>query len=293
VNLPAIGMIGRALREDLQAPVHPAAFAWFRRFFLGKFLFLDLLSLADSGRFAALALVRVGAIGAGLALTETRRGGLIGASLILVLKLIELVSAFPYTINHAYFDVALLLLLALGAPPQGSGLHPLRAAQAGIVAVFFGAGIQKLMHSYFIDGQLLALRALYDEGGMGIRLRRLLSLVSDLLHLPSPPARALPKPSFITEASVTLPGWVWSTLCVISNGTWIAEVGLPMAALSSAKRRWAVLGLIGLEGVILILSGEVSFGFTVVACLLSFFPHQTRWTHPLGFLVLGISAVLL
>ncbi|HLM74808.1 MAG TPA: hypothetical protein VK459_19000 [Polyangiaceae bacterium] len=293
MNLPAIGMIGRALREDLQAPVHPAAFAWFRRFFLGKLLFLDLVSLADSGRFAELALVRVGAVGAGLALTETRRGALIGASLILVIKLIELASAFPYTINHAYFDVALLLLLALGAPPQGGGLHPLRAAQAGIVAVFFGAGIQKLMHGYYIDGQLLALRALYDEGGMGIRLRRLLSLVSDLLHLPSPPARALPKPSFITEAPVTLPGWVWSALCVISNGTWIAEVGLPMAALSSAKRRWTVFGLIGLEGVILILSGEVSFGFTVVACLLSFFPRQARWTHPLGFLVLGISAVLL
>lgn len=293
MNLPAIRTFVRALREDLQAPVNPAAFAWFRRFFLGKFLFLDLLSLAGSGRFAALALVRVGAVGASLALAETRRGALIGPSLILVIKLIELVSAFPYTINHAYFDVALLLLLALGAPPQRGGLHPLRAAQAGVVAVFFGAGIQKLMHGYYIDGQLLALRALYDEGGMGLRLRRLLSLVSDLLQLPSPPARALPKPSFITEAPVTLPGWVWSALCVISNGTWLAEVGFPMVALSSAKRRWAVLGLLGLEGVILILSGEASFGFTVVACLLSFFPHQARWTHPPGFFVLGISTLLL
>jgi hypothetical protein len=293
VNLPPMTSIARRLCEDLYASVHPAAFVWFRRFFLGKFLFLDLLSLAESDRVAMSSLVRIGAVAAGLALTETRRGAVVGVCVILAIKLLELASAFPYTINHAYFDVALLLLLALGVPSQGGGLHPLRAAQAGILAVFFGAGIQKLMHGYYIDGQLLALRALYDEGGMGLRLRLLLSFVSDLLHLSSPPARALPTPSFITEAPVTLPGWVWSALCVISNGTWIAEVALPIAALSSATRSWVVLGLIGLEGVILILSGEVSFGFTVVACLLSFFPRQARWMHPLGFLVLGIFAVLL
>ena len=77
------------------------------------------------------------------------------------------------------------------------------------------------------------------------------------------------------------------------NSAWIAETTLPIVALRAASRNGAVLGLLGLEAVILTLTGEVSFGFTVVACLLSFFPRAARRTYPAAFVVLVVSAVAL
>lgn len=292
MTLDAIARTVRGLRDGLDEPIDPTAFTWFRRCFLGKFLLLDLLSLVSAGRPTMAALAQIAVLSASVALAETRRGEPIGAAIILALKLVELVSNFPYTINHAFFDAALLLLLAFRTPEERGGLHPLRVAKAGILAVFFYAGVQKLVHGYYIDGQLLALRALYDDGDMGRRLRWLLSTTGGLLGWSGLPAGALPRPSFVTEAEVTLPGWAWSAVHVLSNGTWIAETGLSVLALHPATRAWAVIGLLGLEGVILIVTGEISFGFTVVACLLSFFPCVARRIYPLGFLALGVVAAV-
>lgn len=149
----------------------------------------------------------------------------------------------------------------------------MRIAQAGILIVFFQAGVQKLVHGYYIDGQLLALRVLYDEGEMGRRLRGVLSYAAQLLDiLPLPPAQALSRPSFIAEADVSLPDWVRAVLCMASNTTWMSEMGLPILVFNKALRARAIYSLLALEAVILFFSGEVSFGLTVLLCVVSMLP---------------------
>lgn len=260
----------------LVAPVPRSTFDWFRRVFLAKFLLLDLISVARGGdERTMLTMMRLGLVGVGLALSETRRWARVGPLLILLVRLAAIASSFPYTINHAFFDAALLLLLSLGEPTEDGGLHPLRVAQAGILTVFLYAGVQKLVHGYYVDGQLFALRVLYDDGDMGRRLRWMLSFAGERFGLPVPPADAQPRPSLLVDVAAVLPTWVRGALIVASNATWIAEIGLPVVALWRSSRTFAVVALLGLEGVILALSGEVSFGITVVACLVSVAVEQS------------------
>lgn len=277
MSLVRLGKLLGRFDLGLRTPVRRSTFAWFRRVFLGKFLLLDLLGVVGGGdEQPTLAMLRLGVLGAGIALSETRRWARTGPFLILIIRLLGIASSFPYTINHAFFDAALLLLLALGEPDGDGGLHPLRVAQVGILTVFFYAGVQKLVHGYYVDGQLFTLRVLYDEGDMGRRLRWMLSMTAKLLDLPLPSPHARPRPSLLVDVEVLLPAWVRGTLCVVSNATWIAEMGLPIAALFRSSRTFAIAGLLGLEALILIVSGEISFGITVVGCLASFFPLTDR-----------------
>jgi hypothetical protein len=200
--------------------------------------------------------------------------------------LLDIAASFPFTVNHAFLDAALLLLLASFVPNEDKTPHPVRVAQAGILMVFFWAGIHKVAAGYYLDGQFLALRVVYDEGDMGRRLRWILELFGRLCHLPPLPALPLPRPSFIVGAEVAMDPWVRNTLQVLSNGAWMAEVGLPILMLGRASRPFAAAGLLGLEVFILLFTGEISFAFTVVACLLTFFPRIAGRTYPPAFLIL-------
>ena len=97
----------------------------------------------------------------------------------------------------------------------------------------------------------------------------------------------------MAEAPMSLPAWVWIGLRSLSIGTWMAEIGLPLLALRPTFRRGAVLSLVGLEAMILVFTGEVHFGFTVIACLLSFFPREARWSYPISMVLLSAVAAAL
>jgi hypothetical protein len=93
--------------------------------------------------------------------------------------------------------------------------------------------------------------------------------------------------------NVALPAWQWTALAIMSNGVWIAEMGLPIMATRASWRSWAIVGLLLLESTIFVLSGEVSFGFTTMACLLAFFPRRGRWVYPGAFVALAVCVVML
>jgi hypothetical protein len=278
--------IGARLGDLLSAPGEPRLFTWFQRFFLGKILLVECYDLAMVREVSFRELAPVLLVGAGFLLSELQRWSRLGFVLAFVVEAARLIGSFPYTINHAFFEAALLLVFALWDPSSPRAAHPLRVAQAGILVVFFQAGIQKLANGQYVDGQFLGLTTLFENGGMGSRMRAFLGLMARVGGLDPLPPLPLPQPSWIQGASVHLPGWTWNALRVMSNGVWIAELGLPALAIHRSSRRWAVLGLLVLEGSILTLSGEVSFGLTTIACLLTFFPQAARWTYPTSFLAL-------
>lgn len=260
---------------------------------MGKFLLFDLLDIARRGTLSANALLRAGVMCACLALAERQYGLRPAAAVLLGLRLLAIAGSFPGTINHAFFDAALLLMIAFGGRSGGRGLHPLRVAQAGILAVFFHSGVQKLASGYYVDGELFALRLLYDDGDMGDRLRSLLEVFGRVMGLPAAPSHASSRPSGMSEVVVVLPGWVWSMLQALSTGTLVAEIGLSLMAFRRKLQSASVAGLLMLEAAILVLTGEISFGFTVVACLLAFFPRAARWTYPVAGTLLGVAAAML
>ncbi len=273
----------RQIQANFDAPVDLEQFAWFRRAFLGKFVFLEWLSYLDTRERNAIALVQPILVSVGALFAERQHGAWVGPLLVLLLKVAAIVFSAPYTINHAFFDAGLLLLLTTYSYDTTSAPHPLRVAQAGILIVFVQAGLQKLAAGYYANGEFLAMRVLFDDGGMGARLRFLLG---DSLT-------AQPWPSWLVTTDVSLPAWQWTALAIMSNGVWIAEMGLPIMALRTSWRSWAIVGLLLLELAIFMLSGEVSFGFTTMACLLAFFPRHARWAYPGAFVVLAVCAVIL
>jgi len=241
------------------------------------------LSHLDTREHSVIALVQPILVSLGALLAERQRGAWVGPLLILLLKVAAIVFSAPYTINHAFFDAGLLLLLTTYSYDTTSAPHPLRVAQAGILIVFVQAGLQKLAAGYYTSGEFLAMRVLFDDGGMGARLRFLLG---DSLA-------AKPWPSWLVTTDVSLPAWQWTALAIMSNGVWMAEMGLPIMAMRASWRSWAIAGLLLLESAIFVLSGEVSFGFTTMACLLAFSPRHSRRVYPGAFVVLAVCAVML
>lgn len=281
--MPVIRAWLRQMQAGFDAPVEAEHFLWFRRVFLGKFVFLEWWSYLDAREHSAIALVQPILVSVGALLAERQRGAWVGPLLVLLLKVAAIVFSAPYTINHAFFDAGLLLLLTTYSYDTTSALHPLRIAQAGILIVFVQAGLQKFVAGYYANGEFLAMRALFDDGSMGARLRFLLG---DSLA-------ARPWPSWLVTTDVSLPAWQWPALAIMSNGVWIAEIGLPILAMRASWRSWAIVGLLLLESAIFVLSGEVSFGFTTMACLLAFFPRHARWAYPGAFVVMAVCAVML
>lgn len=273
----------RPMKTDFDAPVDPEHFVWFRRFFLAKFVFLEWLSYLDAREHSVIALVQPILVSVGALLAERQHGAWVGPLLVLLLKVATIVLSAPYTINHAFFDAGLLLLLTTYSYGTTSAPHPLRIAQAGILIVFVQAGLQKLAAGYYTNGEFLAMRVLFDDGSMGARLRFLLG---DSLT-------ATPWPSWLVKTDVSLPARQWTALAIMSNGVWMAELALPMMALRTSWRSRAITGLLLLESAIFVLSGEVSFGFTTMACLLAFFPRHARRVYPGAFVVLAVCGVML
>lgn len=281
--MPVIRAWLRQMKTDFNASVDPKHFVSFRRAFLGKFVFLEWLSYLDAREHNAIALVQTILVSVGALLAEMQRGAWVGPLLVLLLKVAAIVLSAPYTINHAFFDAGLLLLLTTYSYDTTSAPHPLRIGQAGILIVFVQAGLQKLAAGYYTNGEFLAMRVLFDDGSMGARLRFLLG---DSLT-------ARPWPSWLVATDVSLPAWQWTALAILSNGVWIAEIGLPIMATRASWRSWTIVGLLLLESAIFVLSGETSFGFTTIACLLAFFPRQARWVYPGAFVVMAVCAVML
>jgi uncharacterized membrane protein YidH (DUF202 family) len=271
------------MQADFDASVDPEHFVWFRRFFLGKFVFLEWLSYVGAREHNVIPLVQPILVSVGALLAERQRGAWVGLLLVLLLKVAAIVFSAPYTINHAFFDAGLLLLLTTYSYDTTSAPSPLRIAQAGILIVFVQAGFQKLVAGYYTRGEFLAMRVLFDDGGMGARLRL---LFGDSLT-------ARPWPSWLVPTDISLPAWQWTALAILSNGVWIAEMGLPLMAMRASWRSRAIVGLLLLESAIFVLSGEVSFGFTTMACLLAFFPRHARWVYPGAFVVMAVCAVML
>lgn len=281
--MPVIGAWLSQMQADFDAFVEPKRFLWFRRFFLGKFVFLEWLSYVSAREHNAIALVTPILVSVGALLAERQRGAWVGPLLVLLLKVAAIVLSAPYTINHAFFDAGLLLLLTTYSYDTTSAPHPLRIAQAGILIVFVQAGLQKLAAGYYTSGEFLAMRVLFDNGGMGARLR---FFFGDSLT-------AKPWPSWFVTTDVSLPTRQWTALAIMSNCVWIAEIWLPMMVLRASWRSCAIAGLLLLESAIFVLSGEVSFGFTTMACLLAFFPRHVRLVYPGAFVALAVCAVIL
>lgn len=192
------------------------------------------------------------------------------------LQALRVVQAFPATANHAYLQLVLLVLAALLAGTSAAeSAQLLRSCRAITAAVFFHAGLQKLLYATYFDGRMLAVliskheryRVAFEPIIGASEVARLASLNA---HLPG-------QGPYVADSVL---------LTVIANATWLLELGLAALLLTPiAIAPWLGAGLI-----ILIELGarETVFGAVMLGLLALFLPASAALKTQRALLVLVI-----
>lgn len=181
-----------------------------------------------------------------------------GVAFLLLLGVV--VSVFPQNANHQFLMFLLLTLLLLVDPArEQADLDAVAALQAmrWIAAIgIFWAGLMKLAYGHWLGGEFLAFRIANDPG-FALVLGPLLP-AAELARLQSLGAEVGAGP-FRADASLLL---------VVSNGTWLAELALPLLLLWRRMRLPAMVATIILFVAIQLGAREVFFGGLMVGLLL-------------------------
>lgn len=186
----------------------------------------------------------------GIALWACVPRGYAGALLALVaLQLHAVWTTFPYTVNHAFFELWVLLALLL-----------FRDGAVGIVRwlflfVLFWAGVEKLGQGRYLDGELYVWSALRADDALGDWLRSVLATLGTPL---------LGQGGGLQPGVVVLIGMSWATVA--------AELALPGLLAAQRTRRAGVLATVGF---LLLVDGsthERSFVVTSLLCTALFLP---------------------
>lgn len=172
------------------------------------------------------------------------------------------VSAFPWNANHQFLALLLLALQLLVSPDGSERDADVRTALAGMrwlatIGIVW-AGLMKLYYGYWLEAEFLSFRVATDPDfrqALGflvpsMELERLVGLGADVGAGP-----------FRADAPL---------LAVVSNGTWILEILLPVGLLMPATRRPAMAATIALFVAIQLGAREVFFGGLMVGLLLLF-----------------------
>lgn len=231
---------------------------------------------AEAGYGTISALAAVGLVG-----IARRRAW--GSAALLGAFTLRVALTFPHTLNHAWFEllVALVLWRAAARPDPRTTAQAHRVLVLALLSVFVYSGIQKIAHGQFVTGEYLLRAIVFESGGMTDTLRGLLAPWGPL---PSGSAtELLLRPVELHVAPALLVG-----LPVLSIGIIAAEIGLPvLVALGVTGSRWALLAAqIGIG----LVSSEVDFALTATGMVLLLWsqPPRAAWLVAFaGWVVVG------
>jgi len=206
------------------------------------------------------------------ALDQTRAPAL---ALAAALQALRVVQAFPATANHAYLQLILLLLATLLAGASSAETKQLvSSCRAITAAVFFHAGLQKLVYGAYFDGRMLAVLISKHERYQwafeplvgSSEIARLAALST---HLPGQ------GPFTVDSVLVT----------VIANATWLLELSIAALLLTPlAVAPWlAAIFMVCIEAA----ARELVFGVLMLGLLGLFLPAKAARRAQLVLIVLG------
>lgn len=167
-----------------------------------------------------------------------------------VASLSLVVTSWPQTSNHGLFGSLLTLVLPLLADEPRTAL---RFLQRALLAICFGAGVQKLLHGTWWSGSFLAYEVVNAQR-FEFAMRWLLSS-EEWAHLRSLRGDAIGTGPYVLTG---LPLGLARALVLL-------EVGLPLAALHARLRTVAHLGLLLLAISFALVARELLFGGLFVA----------------------------
>lgn len=203
----------------------------------------------------------ISALGVGALSARWGRPAFVGLAIV---QSVRLWNDFPVAGNHSYLELLLCILCAsLNVRDQEERKLFLRAVRWMSCVVFFYAGTQKLVHGYYFRGQLL----LYSIGIETFRpVLQLLLPHDDFVRLSHYRFQAGDGPFLVSSSLVV----------VLSNATYIIEIGLAVLLLVRRTRQLAVIGAIVFLVCIEAAAREFFFGLIYINMLLLFLERDVN-----------------
>jgi hypothetical protein len=270
-----------AWESMLSSRIDGRPYLWFRRLFvlkLAAFATLTLwLRLPGSAPFLLLVLVSAGQA----VFARTRYlPGLLG---MLAYEVWNVTQTFPFTLNHHFFETAVLLIMVVSpaehsrGPADEAGLvyidaRAVRLIQLAVISVWAYAAIQKIVHEQYWNGELFGLYGLYEGGRFVSVTERFASLVS---HVAGAEVAALPLTwsASLAPQPVAAPAWLCASFVWLGRSTIVLELTIALGLLFHRTRTAAVTGLMAFQTVIALITGEISFGLAGQVSAVLFLPY--------------------
>ena len=191
-------------------------------------------------------------------------------ALLVVLQTWYLWTNFPHAGNHRYLELVLATLFAMLDEGNEAELRLLlRSVRGMVVVVLFYAGLHKLVHGYYFQGQFLVY-SMWREGFQ--------TALGPLL-----PAQQLGGPYLASSPLVV----------GLSNAIWIAEIGLAILLVPRWTRTFAWIGTALLIVVTEAVARELMFGVEFLAAVLLFARADlVRPLLPPAALFLGVLVLI-
>ena len=189
-----------------------------------------------------------------------------------------LYETWPFHLNHFTLEWFVLLLLTLGTGRRQSiEEHSLcRALKILVISLWVYAGLQKIVHGQYLNGEFFAYNALFDQGDFGESLRFLVRLVSQVTGATSEYDWF---GAIIWRVEyVRLSDWELSFFKILGSSVPVVEIMAPMLLLQRNLRPFGVVLLYFIQAVLAITSGEWDFALTGFL-LLSLFHEKFRDEH--------------
>jgi hypothetical protein len=184
---------------------------------------------------------------------------------------IQIAATFPENANHQYLVVLCSLLLTLprtNAPAER--VDALDGMRWILLLGFFWAGVQKVLYGYYFGGEFLAHRMATDPDFL---------LVFQFFAPAAEVERLLAQGLQYGAGPFRVDSWLF---VVVSNLSWLAEIGLPLLLVYRPTRRLAVVGSMLFIFAIQSAAREVYFGGIMIGLILLFWPGDAlRRSYPL------------
>lgn len=180
------------------------------------------------------------------------------------------VATFPVTDNHFALELlAVGLLCLVGTRSRRDEQLVLAGLRWLAVLVLFHTGLSKLLYGHYLHGDFLAF--MIGQGGRFAELFDLLLPAGEVARLQGyDPLRTGAGPFRVDSIPLLL----------VSNGVWIAEIGLAVGLVFRRTRLFAAGGAVLLVLAIQLGARELGFAFLFVNLLLLFTPDGNRRLLP-------------
>jgi hypothetical protein len=205
----------------------------------------------------------------------TARWGRLAFVGLAVTQTVRIWNDFPGVGNHSYLELLICVLCAsFDVRDREERQLFVRAVRWMTCVVFFYAGLQKLVHGYYFRGQLLA----YSIGIEAFKpILQLLLPHDDFVRLSQYHLQAGDGPYLVSSVLIV----------VLSNATYLIEMGLVPLLVLRRTRQLAVMGSIVFLAAIEAAAREFFFGLIYINMLLLFLERD------LNRRLVGVFAVVL